>query len=185
MRWGVDMGQAPGRLDIDSTTDLARGMQRKALDAKRRGAREGRHPGGVVPYGYRMQYDEAAGRTLLRAHPLEENVVRRIFTEYLRNRSLAKVARRLEADGIRTRIGRPWSRAAVAFLLGNETYLGTVKYGDIRSRGNHPALVSPIIFHKVQKVKRQNVRRGGSGRELVATAADVEGAGAGNPIRAG
>lgn len=86
-----------------------------------------------------------------------------IFSGYLRHRSLAKLVRALGEEGVYTRGGRPWSRAAAAFVLSNKIYLGHMKVGDLHRRGEHPPLVAPIVFHKVQQLKRRNAKRAARG----------------------
>ncbi len=127
------------------------------------GARAGKHQSGPAPYGYTRDYSQ---RPRLVADPVEAAVVRTIFKEYLRRRSMKRLIEFLASQGLRTRRGKEWSRAGVSWILKNETYLGRVHFGAIRARGQHPALISPIMFNKVQKLIRKNNKRGGKREEV-------------------
>lgn len=138
---------SPPRLSVAER--LAKGRE----DAVRRG----RHPGGPAPYGYRWNREK---RHLLGARldvrEDEAKVVRAIFKQYLKRKSLNAVVRFLEDRKVKTRNGKHWSKAAVLWLLKNEVYVGRVRIGEIRSRGTHDPIVSPIIFNKVQATLRRN-----------------------------
>ena len=54
-----------------------------------------------------------------------------------------------------------WSRAGISWILKNDTYVGRVHFGKIRSKGRHESIVPPIVFNKVQKLIRENNKRKG------------------------
>lgn len=145
------------------------GSGRNRKGSRRRRWR-GHRNGGVVPFGYRRVYESPREEWVLIREPREGPVVEAIFRGYLRHRSLAKLVSWLEEGGHRTRGGRPWSRAALAFLLGNETYLGKWKKGDPEGAARPAALVAPIVFHKVQQMKRRNAKRPAAGEGRTARA---------------
>ncbi len=134
----------------------------RTLRSHERLAAEGR-PSGGRPYGYQVARDDQ-GRPTLAVDPFEAEVVRTIFKEYLRRKSMKRVIEHLESRGSMTSRGKGWSRAGLAWILKNETYVGRVHFGKIRAKGQHPAIISPIIFNKVQKLIRNNNRRGGRSR---------------------
>lgn len=143
------------RLPGAATRLLARRMHA----GRQAAAAEGHATGGVVPFGYRRSFDPATGRPVWRAHPETAPIVRRIFRDYLRLRSLGKLADELSAEGIPSASGRTWSRAALAFIVKNEVYRGVVRYGSIRARGEHPPIVAPIVFNRARQLARENRRR--------------------------
>jgi hypothetical protein len=125
------------------------------------GARAGKHQSGPAPYGYMRDYsNRKTNGPRLQIHPEEASVVQTIFKEYLRRRSMKRLIEFLDAQGLRTRRRKQWSRAGVSWILKNETYLGRVHFGNIRARGQHPAIISPIIFNKAQKLIAKNKKRG-------------------------
>ncbi|MBI3099781.1 MAG: recombinase family protein [Planctomycetes bacterium] len=158
---GSEMDPQPAQLPAHPLMpgEAARLLARRMHAGRQAAAARGNVTGGVVPYGYRRSFDPATGRPVWRADPETAPVVRRIFREYLRVRSLAKVAEALSAEGIPSANGRTWSRAALAFIVKNEAYRGMVRYGSIRARGAHPPLVAPIVFNRARQLARENRRR--------------------------
>jgi DNA invertase Pin-like site-specific DNA recombinase len=135
-------------------------LAERLLRGREAGARAGKHQSGPAPYGYRRDYG-ARGQdgVLLKMDDIECEIVRYIFREYLRVRSMKRLIQLLEDRDCRTRRGKRWSRAGVSWILKNDTYVGRVHFGSIRTRGRHTPIVSPIIFNKVQKLIRQNDKR--------------------------
>jgi hypothetical protein len=148
------------RLDPEVTLRLLRGREE--------GARRGKHQSGTAPYGYVRDYSrrvKAKGDPSTKGVPLvihaeEADVVRLIYRLYLRHRSMKKVIEILHARGLRTRRGKEWSRAGISWILKNDTYLGRVHFGTIRTRGEHEAIIAPIVYYKAQKLIRKNDKRG-------------------------
>lgn len=156
------------RLDPEVTLRLLRGREE--------GARRGKHQSGTAPYGYIRDYSkrgrlpkgEAAAKGVpLVIQPEEAEIVRLIFRLYLRHRSMKKVIEILQARGLRTRRSKEWSRAGISWILKNDTYLGRVHFGTIRTRGEHEAIIAPIVYYKAQKLIRKNDKRGRRGRGAV------------------
>ncbi len=165
---------APARRGSRATKARRNTAEPAAFPPRGRG---GHRNGGVVPFGYRRVYAPRGNAWVLVREPREGGVIQTIFRAYLRMGSLGKLVEWLAMGGIRTRGGKPWSRAALAFVLGNETYLGRLRKGDGRGAARPPALVAPIVFHKVQQMKRRNAKRapekaGGAGRSQEPAARD-------------
>lgn len=137
-------------------------VSQRLFKGRQAGARAGKHQSGPAPYGYKRDYSQRHTRgVLLDIHPEEAALVRQVFREYLKRKSMKRVLDWLWSKGIKTRRGKDWSRAGLSWMLKNETYLGRVRFGDIRVKGQHPAIISPIIFNKVQTLIRKNNKRGG------------------------
>ncbi len=119
------------------------GMERKAA--------RGQWCGGYRPHGYDL--DRATG--FLVPLPDEAAVVHRIFRLYTRDRvGTRAVANTLNADGHRTKSGKPWSGAAVLTVLRNRVYLGEVFYRDQwhKADPHHPPLISTDLFDEAEQV---------------------------------
>lgn len=155
----ADTTWAPRAGDPEVTARLLRGREN--------GARQGKHQSGTAPYGYVRDY-EARGRgrrgVPLRIEGGEAEVIRTIFRLYLKLRSMKRVVEDLNAGGMRTRRGKEWSRAGIAWILKNETYIGRVHFGSIRAKGEHEAIIAPASFHKIQALIRKNDKRGRKAR---------------------
>lgn len=149
-----------------------RRIAERLLKGREAGARAGKHQSGPAPYGYRRDYARRGQEgVLLVPDDHEAEVVRMIFREYLRLRSMKRLIKLLDEQGLRTRRGKRWSRAGVSWILKNDTYVGRVHFGKIRSRGKHDSIVPPIVFNKVQKLIRHNNKRKGEELDEVEVAA--------------
>ncbi|MSQ22317.1 MAG: recombinase family protein [Dehalococcoidia bacterium] len=101
---------------------------------------------GKPPYGYRI----GKGKKLEEVPP-EADVVRLIFRLYLeQDMGLRNIARHLNQEGFRTRRDGNWSLVTIRDILRNRTYTGTYQRFGLRVPRNHPPLVSPEAFRRVQ-----------------------------------
>ncbi|MGE0432644.1 MAG: recombinase family protein [Planctomycetota bacterium] len=130
----------------------------KSANTKILALKRGKAPAGRAPYGYRREAVAGDSTTKLVVVKDEASVVQWIFREYLRKRSMAKVAKGLADKGIPAPGGKEWSRASVAWILGNEIYIGNVKFGTQKNKGEHEAIIAAVIFHKVQRLRQTNRR---------------------------
>ncbi|MBM4411151.1 MAG: hypothetical protein FJ037_07500 [Chloroflexi bacterium] len=100
---------------------------------------------GRAPFGYAVE-----GRNLV-VDDLEAEVVRRIFGLYLDgHEGVRRITRLLNEDGIRTRLGKPWSAGSVRTVLRNPTYTGTYRRLGVVVTGAHPALIRRGQFEEAQ-----------------------------------
>ncbi|MBN9521365.1 recombinase family protein [bacterium] len=124
--------------------------------------RKGKWGGGRPVLGYDR---EPGGRRLV-IHPDEAERVRDIFGLYLRHGSLLPVVRELGRRGWVTKRwadatgrvtgGKPFTRTSLYQLLTNPLYAGRVRHKADVYPGEHPALVDPATFDRVQERLRQN-----------------------------
>ena len=108
-------------------------------------AKGGDKPAGVCPFGY--QYTEDKKRIAL--IDSEAALVRFMYTEGQKGRSLGQICDALNAQGVTTRQGKQWSRAGVQGILRNPFYTGTLMHQSKPIKGNHEALISKVQFGKV------------------------------------
>ena len=106
--------------------------------------------------------------------PEEAIIVKRIFREYLEGKSISKIARGLEQDGIKTVTGLDhWHPRTIDKMFSNEKFCGdacmqktyTVDFltkkkvkndGYVRQyyiEDNHEAIIPKELFHQVQEEK--------------------------------
>ncbi|MDD3227826.1 MAG: recombinase family protein [Oscillospiraceae bacterium] len=126
-----------------------------------------------APYGFRLVNKE------LSIYEPEAEIVRTIFRLYLNGFSTSELARELNSRNIKTKTGKGiWRSAKVAYILGNEKYIGdccyqktyrdtTVPFKQYTNRGQedqfyasgtHAPLIDKETFDKVQVLlkKRQD-----------------------------
>ena len=113
---------------------------------------------GKPPYGYSLGND---GK--FEAVPYEEEIVRLIFRLYLEGSGLRTITRRLNESGYRTRKGQNWNMVTLRDMLRNRAYMGTYQRFGLRLPNNHPAIVSPEDYRRVQDLmsSRKPRRRAG------------------------
>jgi site-specific DNA recombinase len=109
----------------------------------------------VDPRGFRLVVNEA-----------EAVRVRAIFNLYLEHEALLPVVQELERRGWRNkrwqtrkageRGGQPFERTSLYRLLTNVAYVGKVRYKDEVHDGEHPGIVDPADFQRVQTLLQRN-----------------------------
>lgn len=139
--------------------------------------------GSIPPYGYDKVFvmDGKKKRPTLAINEREAEAVRLIFELYV-NEVIGRtnIAHRLNALGYQTRSGKPWSTLTIKGILGNEHYIGKIKWnwrkgvnvvedGEIRKTrpiatdyhigdGKHPAIISEELFERAQEIQGKNTR---------------------------
>lgn len=131
---------------------------------------------GRTPYGYVAEIDGT-----FRVEPGEAGLVRRLFDLYAGEAppeisggpenpkddgptggpGLRRIAGVFNAEGLRTRSGRPWTPVTLSGMLRNRVYTGSyLRYG-MRIAGNHERIVPRDVFNRAQTVmaSRSPVRR--------------------------
>jgi site-specific DNA recombinase len=146
----IDTSSATGRMlvqllgvfaEFERATIIDRvinGMERKAA--------RGAWLGGRIPYGLVLDAEKR-----LSIEPAEFPLIERVFDRYANDRlGTTTIAAELNADGHRTRVGRPWGTKGILDILRNRSYLGEVFFRDKwYSNGKNP-FIDPILFERAQ-----------------------------------
>lgn len=121
--------------------NVRRGMYENALHRKSLG---GHTPLGLVrgSEGY-WEIDPATAPT-----------VRRIFAEYASGKPSQAICDDLNAEGIRTSSGKPFSLDSIRRIISNEKYMGVYEYMEIRDEHAIPPIVDQETFRKCQEIKK-------------------------------
>ena len=138
-------GTAPGRMMLQVLGAFAEFERATLIDrvvaGMERKAKRGEWHGGQLPYGYSGKTND------LQVVEEEAKVVRRIFSMCGEKTWGAKaIANALNAEGCRTRTGRPWGPRTVLDLLRNPVYVGDVWFRGVTYPGLHPAIVDRPTF---------------------------------------
>ena len=126
--------------------------------------RKGIWVGGPVPLGYRSVAKK------LEIVPEEADLVRKIFSDYLRLGSLGALAASLNGEGLkpkprqltnnRTIQAACYRVGPLAYLLKNRFYIGDVVYRGEIHPGEHPSILDHDLFEAVQaRLKDQTIER--------------------------
>jgi site-specific DNA recombinase len=130
--------------------------------------RKGKWAGGRPLLGYDV--DPRGGRLLI--NEAEAAQVRAIFGLYLEHEALLPVVQELERRGWTNkrwqtrkgheRGGLPFTKTGLHRLLTNVAYVDRTRYKDEVHPGEHPAVVPPELFERIQARLRDNARTGGA-----------------------
>ena len=90
--------------------------------------------------------------------PTEAAIVREIFSLYCGGYSAAMIARDLNARGLTTFRGNPFCSQGILKIISNERYTGVYIWGDFRTPGGMPVIISPEQFEEAQRMKKKTAR---------------------------
>jgi len=129
--------------------------------------RKGKWVGGIPVLGYDV--DPRGGR--LAVNEDEARRVRAIFDLYLEHRSLIAVVKEINRRGWTTKVwvtkdgqqhrGKPFTKGGLFRLLTNVIYTGQVNHKGTFYPGEHPAIIDPAVWGKVDERLRHNGITGG------------------------
>lgn len=114
------------------------------------------HGGGNIPIGY--EYED--GKLIV--NPYEAEQVRKIYEWYLAGASLKGITDRLQDEGYTNKYSSYNSWSSVRNILGNETYTGTLHFGDIVVEDAHEAIISKEQFNAAQILRGKRQEQYGS-----------------------
>jgi Resolvase, N terminal domain/Recombinase zinc beta ribbon domain/Recombinase len=120
----------------------------RTADAKRRAVERGVPPFPNFPPGLRQRED---GR--LEPHPKEAHVVADAFDRRASGATVKEVREFLRRRGIER------SFHGVQALLSSRMLLGELRFGEIVNPNAHPAIVDPLVWQKVQRMRSPRGRR--------------------------
>jgi site-specific DNA recombinase len=100
-----------------------------------------------APRGYRLTNGQ------IEVHPEDGPLVTKAFELYASGRfGLKPLTERLATEGLRTSEGKPFAPSCLHHILSNEFYTGRIRWNDLDLQGQHPPLVNPELFARVQVV---------------------------------
>lgn len=125
--------------------EVIKGMEEKA--------EQGIYPS-WAPYGYTNT--EECRRRVIKVNPQQAVFVKRMFDLYATGSySLSTLRKKLLAEGMVYRGGKPFYKSKVETILKNEFYAGTFRWRGVRYEGaTHEPIISKELFACVQKVLR-------------------------------
>ena len=115
------------------------------IERAKTGKHMGRRPLGydIGPNGFVINEDEA-------------RIVRMIFTMFLeQNMGLRAISDHLNNMGLKSLRGNTWAHVSVKEIIRNEVYTGTFTWADIRVENNHPAIIDPDTWKRVQERRKR------------------------------
>ncbi len=108
--------------------------------------------GGPVPLGY-----DVRDRKLV-VNQAEAATVRRVFEAFATIGSATLLVPALRAEGLLTKMGRPFDKGAIYKTLNLRTYLGVVTHQGKIYPGEHHAIVSQDLWNRAHDIMRESPR---------------------------
>ena len=127
-------------------------LSEKIRRGQKENALKGMNNGSTAPLGYVLN----GSTKKLDIEPAEAPVVLEIFKRYAEGEDLKKLRDSLNARGLTTKKGFPFTYTTLAAMLKNRKYIGEYKYGDIVIPGGIPAIVPQDIFERAQERLTKN-----------------------------
>ncbi len=119
---------------------------------QRASAAKAQSTGGNRPLGYKTGPDKK-----FVIDPETAPTVRLVYDLYAQGQTITQIIQALNAKGLRTKRGRPFTNNSLRTVLKNEKYIGVYSYKDeIRIEDAIPPIVEPEVFYKVQEMLRYN-----------------------------
>ena len=154
-----DMASNVARYENNKRTTRVREEKSKAVELARQG--KPAPLGAWVPphlkYNFdTLQYD---------IQPERLNIIKRIFTEYLKGKGVTSITAGLNLDGIETFRGRrkgKWMKSTIFTLLRYEGLIGVLNYKGERIPKAFPPALNESVFYQVQKMLADNKARHGN-----------------------
>ena len=162
----IDTSTASGRMFIKIIGIFAEfereNIAERVRVGKERKTREGYSPSGAIDnYGY----DREKGSRIQQINEAEAENVRLIFDMFTnQNMSLSAIAKSLNMQKIKGKLGCLWTGTTVRALLTNCNYIGLVRYAQrdperfFEVEGKHEAIISEELFRKTQELIEKNTR---------------------------
>lgn len=139
----------------------SKNLAREVLKGKRVAAQKALHPGGMAPYGFKVNKDQQYELV-----PEETAVVRDIFAKADSGYSFAAIARYLKDSGIKNRQGSPISTGWISRLISNPLYMGQYVFGRRSKSGETivvddavEAAVTKEVFDRVNELSQERIEK--------------------------
>lgn len=109
---------------------------------------------GYAPYGYENYTDET-GKNSVRLKEPDATKVKSLFELYsLGGTSLHELARYSNEIGLRTRMGKKFSKSSMAYIIDNPFYYGELNVKGKQSTHIYPRLIKKALWDKCQEVRK-------------------------------
>jgi len=116
-------------------------------------AKNGGYAGGNLSLGFFVK----DGKLLI--DESEAMIVRKVFRDYVKGKSMSKIAKDLNSKEIQTKRNTAWHSATIQSILANPLYAQVIKYNGIESKGEHEPIISKRLFNKVQELRHLRSKR--------------------------
>lgn len=106
-----------------------------------------------IPYGYNYIDNK------LEINRDESNNVKEIFSLYLNNNSMKKIAEKFNSKNIPTKNSKKWASQTISTMIKNPLYCGYLHWEKHLNKSDHEIIIEPKLFNKVQKMIKQKSKK--------------------------
>lgn len=131
-------------------------LAQKTIRGKKESIRKGKHVGGAVLYGYKID----ANKYYL-IDDTAAPIVRKIYNDYISGVKATDIAKDLNLAGIKTKAGDQWTRTKIGKILRNKKYTGEYELFDVKCEDSIPAIIDKETFDTAQEILSKNKKLGG------------------------
>ena len=131
-------------------------LAQKTIRGKKESILKGKHAGGKVLYGYKVDTSKY--------YLIDDStapIIRKIFNDYVSGVKATDIAKNLNAAGIKTKAGENWDRSKIGKVLRTKKYAGIYEGFDVQSEENIPAIIDLETFEAAQQILAKNKKAGG------------------------
>ncbi len=122
---------------------------KKFTESRRNRAKKGYKPCGLLPYGYKWRKNEVV------IDIDKQDIVKDIFENYVKLRSLSKLKDYCDKAGYRTSRGGEFSKQALKIIIENDFYIGIVTYNGEKVTGEHPVFLDTELFRQANEILKR------------------------------
>ena len=134
---------------LQLSEDTKRGMSENA--------RRGYFNGSICPMGYKIEscVDEKSNiKKRIVVDPVVAPMIKQIFKMYLRGGGYRYIANELNRQGYRTVKEKPFNNNQVGYILKNDIYVGTYRWGNVEIKDHHPSIIDNKTYEKAQQIMK-------------------------------
>jgi DNA invertase Pin-like site-specific DNA recombinase len=158
MTESLDTSTAMGRFVMDIIQRIAQ------LESEQIGERvyigmeqKAKTNGGILGFNIPYGYNYSNGKLIIKQNEAEN--VKNIFQNYLKGKSMKKIADELNSKNIPTKLNKTWGIQTVSVILKNPVYCGYLHWEHYLNPGDHSPIIDKNSFNNVQKlIQKKNIR---------------------------
>lgn len=156
----IDTSNAMGEFFFTLLAAVAE-MERKTITERMSLGRLGRAKAGK-PMSYQLPpfgYDRNKEKDILEIVPLEAEIVKKIYTNYLNGESITKICKNLNAMGYVGKKNKRWSHSTVRGVLTNPVYIAKGKFKGKMYEQKHEKIIDDDVFWSVQsEIEKRQIK---------------------------
>lgn len=139
---------------ISAFADYEREIIKMRMESGRnQKAKNGGYAGGNLSFGYSVK----DGKLIINEE--EAKIVKKVFRDYAKGKSMGVIAKGLNSDRIQTKRSGNWHPVTIQSILANPLYAHVIKYNGIESKGDHEPIVSKRLFNRIQELREKRSKR--------------------------